>query len=29
VRELTKLWEFLALELEEQKMMHLMPNPEN
>jgi ATP-binding cassette subfamily F protein 3 len=29
VRELTKLWEFLALELEEQKMMHLMSNPEN
>jgi ATP-binding cassette subfamily F protein 3 len=29
VRELTKLWEFLALELEEQKMLHLIPNPKN
>jgi len=26
VRELTQLWEFLALELEELKMMHLMSN---
>jgi ATP-binding cassette subfamily F protein 3 len=29
VRQLTKLWEFLALELEEQKMIHVMPNSEN
>ena len=26
VRQLTQLWEFLALEMEEMKMMHIMSN---